>query len=211
MSGPLAFYRWRPHPWHGLDAGDDAPKIVNAYIEITPFDTIKYEIDKATGYLRVDRPQTGSAQPPTLYGFVPRTYCGRRVAALSAPGVVKADGDPIDICVISERAITRSEIVLRARVVGGIQMIDDEEADDKIVAVLESDLFWGPIQDIHAFPQALLDRLTHYFATYKLIPGKHSNVRIERTYERDHAQAVIQASMEDYKETYADTPPTLRF
>jgi len=211
MSGPLAFYRWRPHPWHGLDAGDDAPKIVNAYIEITPFDTIKYEIDKATGYLRVDRPQRGSAQPPTLYGFVPRTYCGRRVAALSAPGVDKADGDPIDICVISERAITRSEIVLRARVVGGIQMIDDEEADDKIVAVLESDLFWGPIQDINALPQALLDRLTHYFATYKLIPGKHTNVRIERTYEREHAEAVILASMEDYKETYADTPPTLRF
>lgn len=211
MSEPLAFYRWRPHPWHGLDAGLDAPKVVNAYIEITPFDTIKYEIDKATGYLRVDRPQTGSAQPPTLYGFVPRTYCGRRVAALSAPGVVKADGDPIDICVVSERAITRSEIVLRARVVGGIQMIDDEEADDKIVAVLESDLFWGPVQDINGLPQALLDRLTHYFATYKLLPGKQSKVRIERTYQREHAQAVVLASMEDYKETYGETPPTLRF
>src|SRR5262245_52089956 len=211
MSEPHAFYRWRPHPWHGLDAGDDAPKIVNAYIEITPFDTIKYEIDKATGYLRVDRPQTGSAQPPTLYGFVPRTYCGKRVAALSAPGVVKADGDPIDVCVISERAITRSEIVLRARVVGGIQMIDDDEADDKIVAVLESDLFWGPVQDINGLPQALLDRLTHYFATYKLLPGKHSKVRIERTYQREHAQAVVLASMEDYKEAYGETPPTLRF
>jgi inorganic pyrophosphatase len=211
MSEPLAFYRWRPHPWHGLEAGDDAPKIVNAYIEITPFDTIKYEIDKATGYLRVDRPQTGSAQPPTLYGFVPRTYCGRRVAALSAPGVVKADGDPIDVCVISERAITRSEIVLRARVVGGIQMIDDDEADDKIVAVLESDLFWGPVQDINGLPQALLDRLTHYFSTYKLLPGKQSKVRIERTYQREHAQAVVLASMEDYKETYGETPPTLRF
>jgi inorganic pyrophosphatase len=211
MSAPLAFYRWRPHPWHGLDSGDDAPKIVNAYIEITPFDTIKYEIDKATGYLRVDRPQRGSAQPPTLYGFVPRTYCGRRVAALSAPGVDKADGDPIDICVISERAITRSEIVLRARVVGGIQMIDDGEADDKIVAVLESDLFWGPVQDIKALPQALLDRLTHYFSTYKLIPGVHTNVRIERTYEREHAEEVVRASMEDYTEMYAETPPTLRF
>jgi inorganic pyrophosphatase len=211
MSAPQAFYRWRPHPWHGLDAGDDAPKIVNAYIEITPFDTIKYEIDKATGYLRVDRPQRGSAQPPTLYGFVPRTYCGRRVAALSAPGVTRADGDPIDICVISERAITRSEIVLRARVVGGIQMIDDEEADDKIVAVLESDLFWGPVQDIKALPQALLDRLTHYFSTYKLVPGAHTNVRIERTYEREHAEAVVQAAREDYAEMYGDTPPTLRF
>jgi inorganic pyrophosphatase len=211
MSEQLPFYRWRPHPWHGLDAGPDAPKIVNAYIEITPFDTIKYEIDKATGYLRVDRPQRGSAQPPTLYGFVPRTYCGRRVAALSAPGVTKADGDPVDICVISERAITRSEIVLRARIVGGIQMIDDGEADDKIVAVLESDLFWGPIRDIKALPEALLDRLTHYFATYKLIPGVHTNVRIEKSYGSEHAEAVVQASMEDYAEAYADTPPTLRF
>jgi len=211
MSTPPSFYRWRPHPWHGLDAGDDAPEVVNAYIEITPFDTIKYEIDKATGYLRVDRPQRGSSQPPALYGFVPRTYCGRRVAALSAPGVTKADGDPIDICVISERAITRSEIVLRARVVGGIQMIDNDEADDKIVAVLESDLFWGAVRDISGLPKALLDRLTHYFATYKLIPGVHTNVRIERSYEREHAEAVVKASLEDYQEAYADTPPTLRF
>jgi inorganic pyrophosphatase len=211
MSIPPSFYRWRPHPWHGLDAGDDAPNVVNAYIEITPFDTIKYEIDKATGYLRVDRPQTGSAQPPTLYGFVPRTYCGKRVAALSAPDVTQADGDPIDVCVVSERAITRSEIVLRARVVGGIQMIDDGEADDKIVAVLASDLFWGSVQDIKELPAALLDRLTHYFATYKLVPGKQSNVRIERAYGREHAAQVVQASMDDYQEAYADTPPTLRF
>jgi inorganic pyrophosphatase len=211
MSTPPSFYRWRPHPWHGLDAGDDAPEVVNAYIEITPFDTIKYEIDKATGYLRVDRPQRGSSQPPALYGFVPRTYCGRRVAALSAPGVTKADGDPIDICVISERAITRTEIVLRARVVGGIQMIDNDEADDKIVAVLESDLFWGAVRDISELPKALLDRLTHYFATYKLIPGVHTNVRIECSYEREHAEAVVKASLEDYQEAYADTPPTLRF
>jgi inorganic pyrophosphatase len=211
MTTPPPFYRWRPHPWHGLDAGTHAPKIVNAYIEITPFDTIKYEIDKSTGYLRVDRPQRGSAQPPTLYGFVPRTYCGRRVASLSAPGIDKADGDPIDICVVSERAITRSEIVLSARVVGGIQMIDDGEADDKIVAVLESDLFWGPVQDLKALPQALLERLTHYFATYKLVPGVSTNVSIERTYEREHAQRVVTAAMEDYKEVYGDTPPTLRF
>ncbi len=211
MSTPPSFYRWRPHPWHGLDAGDDAPEVVNAYIEITPFDTIKYEIDKATGYLRVDRPQRGSSQPPALYGFVPRTYCGRRVAALSAPGVTKADGDPIDICVISERAITRTEIVLRARVVGGIQMIDNDEADDKIVAVLESDLFWGAVRELSELPKALLDRLTHYFATYKLIPGVHTNVRIERSYQREHAEAVVTASLEDYQEAYADTPPTLRF
>lgn len=211
MTSQLPFFRWRPHPWHGLDAGPGAPRVVNAYIEITPFDTIKYEIDKATGYLRVDRPQRGSAQPPTLYGFVPRTFCGRRVAALSAPGVERADGDPIDICVISERAITRSEIVLNARIVGGIQMVDDGEADDKLVAVLENDLFWGPVQTLSELPQALLERLTHYFATYKLLPGASNKVTIACTYQREHAEAVVTASLEDYKETYGETPPTLRF
>jgi inorganic pyrophosphatase len=79
-SLPPPFYRWRPHPWHGLDAGRNAPEIVNAYIEITPFDTMKYELDKTTGYLRVDRPQAGSSQPPTLYGFIPRTPCFRRAS-----------------------------------------------------------------------------------------------------------------------------------
>jgi inorganic pyrophosphatase len=211
MSTPLPFYRWRPHPWHGLDAGENAPRIVNAYIEITPFDSIKYEIDKATGYLRVDRPQRGSAQPPTLYGFVPRTYCGKRVAALSAPGIEKADGDPIDICVISERAITRSEIVLSARVVGGIQMIDGGEADDKIVAVLENDLFWGATLELSSLPPALMERLTHYFTTYKLLPGEKNKVVIAGSYERDHAQQVIAAALEDYQEAYGETPPTLRF
>ncbi len=211
MTTPQPFYRWRPHPWHGLDAGPDAPSVVNAYIEITPFDTIKYEIDKATGYLRVDRPQRGSAHPPMLYGFIPRTYSGRRVAALSAPGVDKADGDPMDICVISERAITRSEIVLSARVVGGIQMVDNGEADDKIVAVLESDLFWGPVDDLASLPGALIERLTHYFSTYKLRVGSSNEVFIAGTYGRAHAEKVVSASLEDYKEAYGETPPTLRF
>ena len=74
LSFPAPFYRWRPHPWHGLSAGSDPPRIVQAFIEITPFDLMKYETDKETGYLRVDRPQRTSSQPPTLYGFIPRTY-----------------------------------------------------------------------------------------------------------------------------------------
>ena len=211
VTTPQPFYRWRPHPWHGLDAGAGAPRVVNAYIELTPFDTIKYEIDKATGYLRVDRPQRGSAQPPTLYGFVPRTYCGRRVAALSAPGVDRGDGDPIDICVICERAITRSEIVLSARIIGGIQMVDGGEADDKLVAVLDSDTFWGTLEDISGLPATLLDRLNHYFSTYKLMPGKENQVRIASVYAREHADRVMMAALEDYNEAYGETPPTLRF
>jgi inorganic pyrophosphatase len=211
MTTALPFYRWRPHPWHGLEAGPQAPQVVNAYIEITPFDTIKYEIDKATGYLRVDRPQRGAVSPPTLYGFVPRTYCGRRVAALSAPGVERGDGDPIDICVISERPITRSEIVLNARVIGCIQMVDNAEADDKIVAVLDNDLVWDRVQDLSELPPALLERLTHYFATYKLMPGTPGKVSLTGNLARQHAERLILAALEDYKEVYGETPPTLRF
>src|SRR6056297_68244 len=127
MAFPSPFYRWRPHPWHGLEAGPDPPSLVNAYIEITPFDMVKYELDKMTGYLHVDRPQRSSALPPTLYGFIPRTFCGSRVS------------DPLDICVLSERPINRSDVVLQARVVGGLAMNDHGEADDKIIAVLNKD------------------------------------------------------------------------
>ena len=87
--------------------------MVNAYIEITPFDLMKYEVDKASGYLRVDRPQRTSSQPPALYGFIPQTYCGERVRQL-ASGCERGDGDPLDICVISERPINHSEVLLRA-------------------------------------------------------------------------------------------------
>ncbi|MGC4094369.1 MAG: inorganic pyrophosphatase [Polyangiaceae bacterium] len=209
---PPPFYRWRPHPWHGLTAGSRAPEIVTAYIEITPFDAIKYELDKTTGYIRVDRPQRGSAHPPTLYGFVPRTYCATQVAALAGNGVTHADGDPLDVCVISERPITRADILLEARVIGGIKMIDHGEADDKIVAVLENDLFWGSADDIHAVPHALVERLTHYFSTYKLRPGASDVVTIAGVYGREHALQVVNAAMQDYADSYeAAPPPTLRF
>jgi inorganic pyrophosphatase len=211
MNSPPPFYRWRPHPWHGLDAGENAPAVISAYIEMTPFDTVKYEIDKATGYLRVDRPQRGSAQPPTLYGFVPRTFCGARVAALSASGVERADGDPLDICVISERPITRSEIVLTARVIGGIQMVDDGEADDKIIALLDNDPFWSSTQSVEAVPRALMDRITHYFLTYKLIPGSEGSVTLAGIYDREHAHRVVKASIEDYVDAWGEPPATLRF
>jgi inorganic pyrophosphatase len=207
---PPPFYRFRPHPWHGLDAGIEAPQVVNAYIEITPFDTMKYEIDKSTGYLKVDRPQRGSAQPPTLYGFIPRTYCALRVAALSESGD-RADGDPLDICVISERPITRSEILLEARVVGGIRMLDRGEADDKIVAVLNNDPYYDEAQDIAAIPKAIVDRLVHYFSTYKLMPGTENQISVSGIYGRAHALDVVKAAMADYQESYDLAPPSMKF
>ena len=196
-----AINRFRPHPWHGLDVGPDPPEVLNAYIEITPFDLMKYEVDKVSGYLRVDRPQRSSAQHPALYGFVPRTYCSERVRRL-APGARRGDGDPLDICVLSERAITRNEILVRCRVIGGLQMIDNGEADDKIISVLENDYAWGSARDIRDVPAVLVERLQHYFVTYKLVPGQRARARITRVYGRAHALKVVRAAIADYDDTY---------
>jgi inorganic pyrophosphatase len=195
-ASPISHFR--PHPWHGLEVGPDPPEVLNAFIEITPFDMMKYEIDKVSGYLRVDRPLRSSAQHPALYGFVPRTYCGERVCKL-APGSRRGDGDPIDICVLSERAIARTEIIIRCRVVGGLQMIDRGEADDKIISVLDGDFMWGTARDIHDLPEVLIERLQHYFLTYKLVPGQRSQARITSIYGRSHAFKVVRAAMEDYE------------
>jgi inorganic pyrophosphatase len=203
MSFPAPFFRWRPHPWHGLNAGPDAPGIVNAYIELTPFDTVKYEVDKTTGYTKVDRPQQSSSQCPTLYGFIPRTFCGRRVAALCRE-VDHADGDPLDICVVSERPINRADVVLRARVLGGLSVVDDGEADDKIIAVLHGDGFWGGATGIDALPGRLVERLVHYFSTYKFEPGSDNQIVVGRQYGADHARDVIQAAAADYTEEFGD-------
>ncbi len=199
MNTPLN--RFRPHPWHGLDVGPKAPEVLNVFIEITPFDLMKYEVDKVSGYLRIDRPQRSSAQHPTLYGFVPRTYCHKRVAKL-APASKRGDGDPLDICVLSERAIARNEILLRARVIGGLQMIDGGEADDKIIGVLENDYVWGAARNITDVPAVFVERLQHYFQTYKLVPGQRSTARITKIYGREHALKVVRASMADYNEAF---------
>jgi inorganic pyrophosphatase len=196
------FSRFRPHPWHGLEVGPEPPAVVNAFIEITPFDLVKYEVDKTTGYLRVDRPQRTSSLPPTLYGFVPRTYCGARVAKLM-PGADRGDGDPLDVCVLSERPIARAEVILEARVVGGLPMLDHGEADDKIVAVLLQDEQWGEVDDIAGLPDIWLDRLRHYFTTYKTLSPQDSGVTIGDAYGRGHAERVIRAAMADYDEAFA--------
>lgn len=195
------FYRWRPHPWHGLEPGADAPGIVQAYIEITPFDVVKYEVDKTTGYLRLDRPQRYSSQPPTLYGFIPQTLCGSRVSQLS-PKSKRGDGDPLDICVLSERPINRAEVILRAKVVGGIQLVDGDEADDKIIGVLANDTIWATAENIRDLPEAMVARLEHYFSTYKSRYDEKPVVSIESVYDSEYARRVITASIEDYDEAF---------
>ena len=197
----LTFSQWRPHPWHGLDVGEDPPIRVSAYIEITPYDVVKYEVHKRTGYMMVDRPQQSSSSPPTLYGFIPQTYCAERVKALN-PAATHGDGDPLDICVIAERPIARAEIIVRTRVVGGLQMLDGGEADDKIIAILEDDPLWGGVEDLEGLPRGLIDRLEHYFLSYKIMPGDAPTVSIPSIYGRDHAFAVVEASMADYLEAF---------
>lgn len=204
MSFPPPFYRWRPHPWHGLDVGPNPPSLVNAYIELTPYDRVKYEIDKKTGYLQVDRPNRTSSFCPTLYGFIPQTYCGERVKKLM-PQAKQGDHDPLDICVISERPITVSEVILKVRVVGGLPMLDNNEADDKIIAVLDGDAAWEEVNDLSELPKVLVDRLRHYFNTYKMLSSKaDSNVVIDEPYGREHAAKVVKAALADYQDEYGE-------
>ncbi len=199
MYSNREFNRWRRHPWHGLlTRTDDAVEdIVQVYVEMTPDDVVKYELDKSSGFLTVDRPQRTTSTPPALYGFLPRTYCAEEVAKF-CPDAEEADGDPLDICVYSERHITRTDILLNARVVGGIQMIDGGEADDKIIAILEGDNIWGNAKDITELPQIKIERLQHYFTTYKMIPGKPHDVKVDFVYGREEALKVIAAAQADY-------------
>ena len=199
MPGP--FQAFRPHPWHGIPVRPRNLELVHAYIEITPFDPVKYEIDKATGYLKVDRPQPTNSLPPTLYGFVPQTFCGETVKQL-CDGAERGDGDPLDICVISERPISHNDILLDARIVGGLVMIDKGEADDKIIAVLDRDPVWGGAKDIADLPAALVDRLKHYFLTYKLDNSGATPVTVNRVYGKAQAEKVLAAAEADYQDRF---------
>jgi inorganic pyrophosphatase len=201
---------FRAHPWHGVAIGPDAPNVVTAYIEIVPTDTVKYEIDKGSGHLKVDRPQMFSNVCPTLYGFVPQTYCGEGVAAYSQEktgrATLRGDGDPLDICVLSEKTFSHGDMLLRAVPVGGLRLLDRNEADDKIIAVLEGDAAFGHCREVSELPKALVDRLRHYFLTYKRAPGSSEEAIIADggLYGRAEACEVIERSREDYQALFPD-------
>jgi inorganic pyrophosphatase len=199
--------QFKAHPWHGISIGEHAPEILTAFIEIVPTDTVKYEIDKESGYLKIDRPQKFSNIVPTLYGFVPQTYCGESIAQFAAEKsgkkVEKGDGDPLDICVLSERTITHGNILLQAIPVGGFRLIDKGEADDKIIAVMKGDEVYAGWRDIKDCSAAVIDRLKHYFLTYKNIPGQSvPTCEITQIYGREEAYEVIRRSREDYKNSF---------
>lgn len=193
----------KAHPWHGISWGESAPKVVNAYVEIVPTDTVKYEIDKLTGHLKVDRPQKYSSQCPTLYGFIPQTYCGKMNGEFCGEKAgrvgVKGDGDPLDICILTEHPITHGDFLVRAVLIGGLRMIDKAQADDKIIAVLENDVAFGHWKNIDDCPERMLERLRHYFLTYKDMPGANPrNAEITHVYDVTEAREVIRLSREDY-------------
>jgi inorganic pyrophosphatase len=201
---------FQAHPWHGLTPGKDAPEMVNAYIEIVPTDAVKYELDKESGHLHVDRPQRFSSMCPSLYGFIPQTFCGDEVAKLCAERTgavdIKGDRDPMDICVLTEKTFAQGNFFLNAKPIGGLRMIDGEQADDKIISILESDLAYGHIRDIGECPKALVDRLKHYFLSYKQLPGDAPRrVEIVEVYDAEEALDVIRRSLIDYRNNFADS------
>jgi inorganic pyrophosphatase len=194
---------FQAHPWHGIPPGDPEG-VLNAYIEIVTTDDVKYELDKVSGHLAVDRPQLYSSQPPALYGFIPQTYCGDQVAARCAERTglhgIRGDRDPMDVCVFTEKAVAHGAILVKARAIGGLRMVDVDEADDKIVAVLEKDVLYGGIADLGEAPRGVVDRLRHYFLSYKQIPGAGPRkVQIAEVYGREEAIEVIRRSLEDYR------------
>ena len=198
------------HPWHGIAAGDEAPDVVNVFVELVPTDTVKYEVDKVSGHLKLDRPQRFSNLCPTPYGFVPRTWCRDRVAALAMEMTgrqsVVGDGDPVDICVLTERPINHGSLILRARPIGGLRLFDRREADDKLVGVLIDDPAFGDYTELDQVPRALIDRLRHYFLTYKQIPGPDTAApvcEITDVYGAAVARDVIRRAMADYDEGFS--------
>ncbi|MFZ4463287.1 MAG: inorganic pyrophosphatase [Bacteroidales bacterium] len=200
--GRLMGLRYKSHPWHGVEIGPGAPVVVTCFIEIVPSDTVKYEVDKVSGYLKLDRPQKYSNVVPALYGFIPQTFCAKRVAEYCNEKTgrtdINGDRDPLDICVLTEKEITHGDILVKARPIGGFRMIDGNEADDKLVAVLDNDAVYGNYKDISDCPALVLNRLKHYFLTYKDLPGKDAHVEITHVYGIDEAHEVIRRSMDDY-------------
>jgi inorganic pyrophosphatase len=197
------------HPWHGVSAGDDAPELVTVYVEMVPTDTVKYEVDKRSGHLRVDRPQKYSALCPTPYGFVPRTLCAERVGELAGRragrrGVI-GDGDPIDVCVLTERAINHGGVLVTGRPIGGFRMFDGEEADDKIIAVLDGDAAYGGFRDVADCPPSLVERLRHYFLSYKDMPDTDERrTEITHLYGADEAREIVGLALDDYRARFPD-------
>lgn len=206
IVGKLMGLRYKSHPWHGVSIGTEAPEVITCFIEMVPTDTVKYEVDKVSGYLKLDRPQKYSNVVPALYGFIPQTLSADRVAEMAREKTgnenIQGDNDPVDICILTEKEITHGDILVNARPIGGFRMLDGEEADDKIIAILNNDAVYSQYKDVTDLPAPIVDRLKHYFLTYKDLPGNKANTEITHTYSKEEAMEVIARAMEDYNNKF---------
>ncbi len=175
------------HPWHGVHYGEQAPGIVNALIEIPQGSRAKYEIDKPTGLLRLDRVIYSSFYYPTNYGFIPQTYGG--------------DKDPLDILVLSSISI-QPLCLVTAKVIGVMQMVDSNEADDKIIAVAANDPSINYLNNIEELPKHFFEELRQFFEEYKKLEKK--TVVIDKFQDKATALRIIQDAIDFYKESFND-------
>jgi inorganic pyrophosphatase len=212
--GKLMGLRYKSHPWHGVELGDEAPQCLTAFIEMVSTDTVKYEVDKVSGYLKLDRPQKYSNVVPAMYGFLPQTYSGKSVAEYcmekSGRTDIKGDADPIDVCVLTEKVISHGDILVKAIPIGGFRMIDGNESDDKIICVLRNDAVYGEYKNITDCPELVIDRLKHYFLTYKDLPGQEKKVEITHTFGVEEAHEIISRAGDDYRRRFENLELLLR-
>ncbi|UTW61581.1 inorganic diphosphatase [bacterium SCSIO 12741] len=174
------------HPWHDISVGDKAPDVIKGIIEIPKNYRAKYELDKDSGMLILDRVLYSSINYPANYGFIPQTYCD--------------DGDPLDILVISQVQIVPMCIV-EAKVLGVMRMLDNGEMDDKIIAVANNDISVNHYNDISELPPHHVRELRSFFEDYKKL--EHKTVKVEEFQNREIALKVIEQSMQDYREKFA--------
>lgn len=170
------------NPWHKVSTGEEAPSVVNGIVEIPQNTRAKYELDKETGLLKMDRVLFSSMYYPANYGFIPQTYCD--------------DKDPLDILVLSQITIVPMCIV-SARVVGVMRMLDDGEMDDKIIAVATNDMSVAHIHDISELPVHFIKELRNFFEDYKKLENK--TVEVEDFQNAEVARQIVLQSMADYK------------
>jgi inorganic pyrophosphatase len=175
------------HPWHGVPYGEQAPRIVNAVIEIPKGSRAKYEIDKPSGLLKLDRVIYSSFYYPTNYGFIPQTYGD--------------DKDPLDILVISSLEIVPLCLVT-AKVIGVMQMIDGGDADDKIIAVAAHDPSINYINNIEELPKHFFDEMRHFFQEYKRLENKE--VVVEEFQDKSRALVIVEEAIANYKRLFID-------
>lgn len=204
----MEYRNHKAHPWHGIDLGPNYPDEVRAFIEIVPTDTVKYEVDKESGYLSLDRPQKFSNIVPSLYGFFPRTFCDHHLAEVTnrvlARYDIEGDHDPLDVCVLAEKAVTHGDIIVKCIPIGGLRLLDHNQADDKIIAVLKHDAMYGQYTDINQLPKDIVRRLVHYFTTYKDIPGEvKQRMQFVGMYGAEEARDIIDRARQDYDELIA--------